>query len=261
MKPLRRTVLVLFSLLVVAGAIAYLGLDRILKTTVEKQSSASLKLSTTLNSARLSLFGGKLNLNRLRIASPQGFSAPHMLELGDTDLAVSYGQLRKDPIHVQSLTLNQPRLVIEQSNGALNFKKAMDRMPASDNSAEKPVKLVIDELNIQQAQVVIHPGLPGVREEIVVPVRSISMKNIGNAGGAQNGAAIKDVVMQVISALAGAAAESDSLPPELKAILHLNAKAVLVEGVHELAKDPAKALENAGAIFAPAGRSAEPKKR
>jgi ATP-dependent protease HslVU (ClpYQ) peptidase subunit len=87
------------------------------------------------------------------------------------------------------------------------------------------------------------------------------MKNIGNAGGARNGAAIKDVVMQVISALAGAAAESDSLPPELKAILHLNAKAVLVESVHELAKDPAKALENAGAIFAPAGRSAEPKKR
>jgi len=94
MTPLRRTVLVLSSLLVVAGLIAYLGLDRILKSTVEKQSSASLKLSTTLNSARLSLFGGKVNLNRLRIASPQGFSAPHMLELGDVDLAVSYGQLR-----------------------------------------------------------------------------------------------------------------------------------------------------------------------
>jgi hypothetical protein len=222
MKPLRRTVLVLFSLLVVAGVIAYLGLDRILKTTVEKQSSASLKLSTTLNSARLSLFGGKLNLNRLRIASPQGFSAPHMLELGDTDLAVRYGQLRKDPIHVQSLTLNQPRLVIEQSNGALNFKKAMDRMPASDNSAEKPVKLVIDELKMQDALVVIHPGLPGVRQEITVPVPSIALKNVGSGRGSQNGAAIKDVAMVVIAALAGSAAQSGSLPPELKAILQLN---------------------------------------
>jgi len=222
MKPLRRTVLVLFSLLVVTGVIAYLGLDRILKTTVEKQSSASLKLSTTLNSARLSLFGGKLNLNRLRIASPQGFSAPHMLELGDTDLAVRYGQLRKDPIHVQSLTLNQPRLVIEQSNGALNFKKAMDRMPASDNSAEKPVKLVIDELNMKDAQVVIHPGLPGVRQEITVPVPSIALKNVGSGRGSQNGAAIKDVAMVVIAALAGSAAQSGSLPPELKAILQLN---------------------------------------
>jgi hypothetical protein len=222
MKPLRRTVLVLFSLLVVAGVVAYLGLDRILKTTVEKQSSDSLKLSTTLNSARLSLFGGKVNLNRLRIASPQGFSAPHMLELGDTGLAVSYGQLRKDPIHVQSLTLNQPRLVIEQSNGALNFKKAMDRMPASDKSAEKPIKLVIDELKMQDALVVIHPGLPGVRQEITVPVPSIALKNVGSGRGSENGAAIKDVAMVVIAALAGSAAQSGSLPPELKAILQLN---------------------------------------
>jgi uncharacterized protein involved in outer membrane biogenesis len=222
MKPLRRTVLGLVSLLVLAGGIAYLGLDRILKSTVEKESSTSLKLSTTLNSAHLSLFGGKLNLNRLRIASPQGYSTPHMLELGDTDLAVSYGQLRNDPIQVQSLTLNQPRLVIEQSNGVVNFKKAMDRLPARDSSAEEPIKLVIDELNIRGALVVIHPDLPGVRQEITVPVPSIALKNVGSGRGSQNGAAIKDVAMVVIAALAGSAAESSSLPLELKAILHLN---------------------------------------
>ncbi len=242
MKPLRRTVLVLFSLLVVAAVIAYFSLDRILKTTVEKQTSASLKLNTTLDSARLSLFGGKVNLNRLRIASPQGFSAPHMLELGDVDLAVRYGQLRKDPIHVQSLTLNQPRLVIEQSNGVVNFKKALDRMPASDSSAEKPVKLIIDELKMQDAQVVIHPGLPGVRQEITVPVPSIALKNVGSGGGSHNGAAIKDVAMVVIAALAGSAAESGSLPTELKAILQLNVGQVA--GVRQaLAKDATKVLQ------------------
>ena len=51
MRPLRRTVLVLVPLLVVAGVIAYLSLDAILKRTVEEQSTKSLKLSTTLNSA------------------------------------------------------------------------------------------------------------------------------------------------------------------------------------------------------------------
>ena len=222
MRPLRRTVVVLVALLVVAGVIAYVSLDGFLKRTVETQSTSSLKLSTTLNRAHLSLLGGKLDLSRLRIASPHGFAAPHMLELGDTRLAVNYGQLRKDPIHVQSLTLNQPRLVIEQSNGAVNFKKAMDGMPASDKSSEKPLKLIIDDLKIQDAQVVIHPGLPGVRQEIVVPVPSITLKNVGSGRGSQNGAAIKDVAMLVITALAGSAAQSGSLPPELKAILQLN---------------------------------------
>ena len=223
MKTVRRTVVVLVSLLIVAGVIGYLVVDGVLKSAVEKESSASLKLATTLNRAHLSLFGGKVNLNRLGIASPPGFSAPHMFEMNGVDLAVSYGQLRQDPIHVQSLTLNQPRLVIEQHNGALNFKTAMDRLPPGrQSSSEKPVKLVIDDLQIKDAQVVIHPGLPGVRQEINVAVPSLAMKNVGSGRGSQNGAAIKDVAMMVITALAAKAAESGSLPAELKALLALN---------------------------------------
>jgi uncharacterized protein involved in outer membrane biogenesis len=283
MRPMRRVVLVLVSLLVVAGVIATLSLDGILKRTVEKESSSSLKLSTILDRAHLSLFGGTVHLNRLAISSPQGFSAPHMLELAEGDLAVRYGQLRQDPIHVQSLTLRQPRLVIEQSNGAVNFKAAMDRMPPSHSSAEKPVKLVIDDLKIENAQVVIHPGLPGVRQEITVPVPSIALKNVGSGRGSQNGAAIKDVAMVVMTALAGAAAQSGSLPPELKAVLQLNVAQVagklgaeaqkqiaaaipgelgnklgkLAADPEALAKDPTKALPgDVGGILG--GKSAQP---
>jgi uncharacterized protein involved in outer membrane biogenesis len=170
MSRLRRVVLILVPALALAGAGVYLSLDRILKSTVEKQSTQSLGLSTTLNGAHLSLLGGKVNLSHLRIASPRGFSAPQMFELGDTALSVRYGQLRKDPIHVDSLTLDQPRLVIEQSNGAINFRKAMDLVPAHESSPSQPIKLIIDELKVLNAQVVIHPGLPGVREEIAAAI-------------------------------------------------------------------------------------------
>ena len=297
MKPLRRTILVLCSLLVVAGVIAYLGLDGFLKRTVEKEATTSLKLRTTLNRAHLSLLGGKLGLNGLRIASPPGFSAPAMLELGKIDLAVKYDELRKDPIHVQSLTINQPKFVIEQSNGALNFKKAIDRMPPSNSSGGKPIKLVIDELNIRDAQVIIHPGLPGVGQQIVVPVPSIALKSVGSGRGSQNGAAIKDVAGVVIAALAGSAAESGSLPPALKAVLHLNVAQVagklgaeaqkqiaaavpgqlgaslskVAADPQALTKDPGKALQGeVGGILGgkandaqqpAAGRASTPKKR
>src|SRR6266550_212018 len=103
MKILGRIVVVLVSLLVVAGVIVYFTVDGILKRTIEKNGTTSLKLTTTLNSAHLSLLGGKVKLNKLGIASPAGFSAPRMLEMHDINLAVSYGALRKDPIHVQSL--------------------------------------------------------------------------------------------------------------------------------------------------------------
>jgi hypothetical protein len=271
MRLLRRTLFVVVVLAVIAGGVVYFTFDRILRRAIETEGTASLRLTTTLNSARLSLFGGKLALNNLRIASPQGFPAPHMLETKDIDLLVKYSELRKEPIHVESLIIDHPRLVIEQSGGALNFKRAADRMPPSGKSSDRPVKLIIDDLQMKDAQVVIHPGLPGVRNEIVVQVPSLVVKDVGRGRGAQNGAAIKDVAMVVITALASKAAESGSLPPELKAILHLNAGQVagLLGDPKAVGKEAGKLLKDElGGILggkssdaAPAGRSGTPSKR
>jgi hypothetical protein len=257
---MRRTFRIVLVVLLAAGAIAWFSLDRILKSTIERESTASLRLTTTLGRARLSLLGGKLNLKELRIASPKGFSAPHLLELGDVDLAVKYGQLRSDPIHVQSLTLDRPRLVIEQSGGALNFKKAIEGMPPSQSASENPIKLVIDELKMENAQVVIHPGLPGLRQEITVLVPAINMRNVGSGRGAQNGAAIKDIAILVISAMAEKAAQSDSVPAALRPFLRFDPG--------QIAKDPVKALEGeVGGLLEgksglpAAGRSPTPPKR
>jgi uncharacterized protein involved in outer membrane biogenesis len=265
MKILVRGLLGLFALIVIAGAVVYFNIDRIVKDEVEKQGSASLRLNTTLNSARLSLFGGKVDLHGLAIASPKGFSAPHMLELGDGGAEVAYGELRKEPIHVKSLTFDKPKLVIEQSGGALNFKKAMELQPTSPPD-KKPMKLVIDEIKVQDAHVLIRPGLPGVANEIDIPVPSMTMKAVGAGKGSNNGAAVKDVAMQIITALAGKATDSDKIPPELKALLHLNTAQIatslgmeaakqigvnvpgdlgkkLTQDPASLAKDPSKALE------------------
>jgi hypothetical protein len=226
MKWIRRIVLAVVLLIVIVCVVVYLNIGHILKTAVQTQASSSLNLQTTLDSVTLSLFGGKLGLHQLDIASPQGYSAPHMLEVGDTNLAVSYGQLRNDPVHVESITIDKPRLVIEQQNGVLNFKKAMDQMPKSETTSTsegKPSKkLIIDELTVKDAQVVIHPNLPGMGQEITVPVASIVMKNVGTGEGAQNGEAMKDVVMQVITALAGNASGSGGLPAQLKELMNAN---------------------------------------
>lgn len=243
MKIFRRIILAVLLLIVIALVVLYFNVNRIVKREVQSQATTSLNLQTTLNSARLSLFGGKLNLNDLQIASPPGFSAPHMLELSDANLAVKYGQLRQDPVHVESITLSKPKLVIEQSNGTLNFKKAMDLMPPGDSSAEKSsTKLIIDELKVQDAQVVIHPNLPGIAQEITVPVPSITMKDVGTGEGAKNGAAIKDVVMQVVTALAGSASESSGLPEQLKALMKLNVGQVMANLSAEAQKRIAAAI-------------------
>jgi len=240
MKTIRRIVLALVLLVVVGVFILYKSLDHILKTSVETEATKSLNLQTTLGAASLSLFGGELKLDDLKIASPPGFAAPAMLGMGSTDLKVTYGQLRSQPIHVANITLDKPLLVIENINGSLNFKKAADGMPKSSTSPSKPggstpapsgssssTKMVIDDLTIKDATVVVRPGFPGLPPEITIPIATFTMKNVGTSDDAQNGAALQDVVMQVITAMASHASASGKLPLNLQSLLNGNISDVL----------------------------------
>src|SRR5437588_166934 len=139
MKLARRIALVVVLLLIVAGVIVYFYLDTIVKHAVERQSTASLNLTTTLGSARLAIFGGKVNLHELEIANPQGYAAPHMFELGDLGLGVKYGQLRQDPVHIERIQIDNPKFVLEQVDGKMNFKAAMDQIPKSDTQPKKVI--------------------------------------------------------------------------------------------------------------------------
>lgn len=248
MKLIRRLVLAVVLLVIVAGVIVYLSLDRIIKNTVQSQATSSLNLSTTLGSANLSLFGGKLNLSDLQIASPSGYSAPQMLDVGSTDLAVSYGQLRSDPVHVKAITIANPKLVIEQKNGQFNFKQAMDGMPKSDAapSNSQPLKLIIDDLTLSNPTVVVK-GLGAT--DIPVTLPTIEMKGIGTGEGANNGAAVKDVITQIITAMAASASNSSALTAEFKTILSAN----VTDAMTKLGGEAQKRV--AGAIPGEVGQS------
>jgi len=268
-------VALILLLLIGAGVVIYVYLDPIVKRTVEKQATAQLNLKTELDRAHVSLFGGQVDLNQLRIASPQGFQAPQMFTLGQADVRAKVSELRNDPVRVSNITLNQPRLVVENNGGTFNFKKAMDLMPKTEqNPADKsaPLKVVIGDLTVKDPTVVVRPGqlnVPGLTlpEEITISIPTVTLKNIGTGEGSENGAAIKDVVMQVITVMASQAANSGKLPKELQGLMNLNvqqmaagltaeARKRIVEAlpgeagriVSEVLADPNALLKNPGEV-------------
>ncbi len=224
MKTFRRILFVVVILVMLAGAGIFFYLDRIVKSTIETQGTNSLNLQTTLSSASLALLGGKVNLSQLQIGSPKGFNAPHMFEMGDLGVVVDYGQLSKEVVRIKQIVIKQPKFVLEQADGKMNFKAVMDTLPKSDPNA-KLIKVIIDDLTVTDALVDIRLGnVPGLGEmkPIEVKVPSMTLKNIGNSDNAQNGAALKDVVMQVATALAGKAGDSANFPDQLKGMLKSN---------------------------------------
>jgi hypothetical protein len=247
-------VLVVIVLVVGALAIVYFNLNGIVRRTVETQATSSLDLKTTLGSANVNIFGGSVNLGDLSIASPPGYKAPSMLSLNDAGVKVSLGELRGDPVHVKQVTLDSPRIVLEANGTKLNVQAITDRQsktppsPTDSSKPSEPLKLIIDDFTVTNAQVALRPGvsIPGVKEEYALSLPPISLKNIGNAEGNQNGVAIKEVVVMLLTTVAAKAAESDQLPPELKNLLSMNVdqlKAQLGAEVNKQIQNVTKDLE------------------
>lgn len=262
-KAIKWIVLSVVVLVVVAIVVVWAYLNSIVRHTVETQATASLNLPTTLGAANVSLLGGKFGLSDLQIASPPGFTADRMFKLGGVNLAVNYSDLKQQPIRVASINIDKPQLVIEQKGGKFNFQALVDQESKAPPAEEgEPIKLIINELAVNGALVTIKPGIPGLDKDIIIPIPSMSLKNIGTGEGNQNGVAIKEVVGQVVTALTAEASKSDALPPEVRQLLSLNVAQVaqklqgefarqlgtisgdVNKALGDIAKDPSKAGES-----------------
>jgi uncharacterized protein involved in outer membrane biogenesis len=225
-------ILAVVLILVMGLVVLYLNLNRIVRSTVEKQSTASLNLKTELESANVSLFGGQVGLRNFKLDSPAGFKAPNMMSLGGIDVGVKLSELRDDPLRVNQITITDPKMVIEMSGTKFNIKQFIDTLPPSEGET---MKLIINNLKVEGAQVVFRPdvaalsSLPGVgknleglKEEYVLSIPTLEMQNIGTGEGNENGAEIKEIVTLLVTQLSAKAAESEQLPPELRNVLNLN---------------------------------------
>lgn len=227
MKWLKWVVAGILAVVVVVLLVVYFNLSSIVRRTVETQANASLNVPTKVDGASVSLFGGSLGLDGIAVGSPQGFTAPQMFTLDDLAVKVSYGELRQDPVTIDRIVIDKPKLVIEQKDGKFNFKALMDQQPATpDEKSGETLKLIVRELQVNNAHVALQPGIPGLPGEIGIPIPSFTVSDIGTGEGAKNGAAVKEIVMLLVTTMAGKAAESDKLPPEVQLLLKGDIKAV-----------------------------------
>jgi hypothetical protein len=255
-KIIKWGVLGLVLVVILAVVIVYWRINSIVAYAIRTQGTKQMNLETELDSADVGLIGGEVELDDLKIANPTGFADKHLFTLDELDVKAPFGQLRGNPKRISSITLDKPKLFIERgADGKFNFRQAIEQMPKgptpSDPKEPAPagdeMKLIIDDLTIKDATVVIRPGidLPGIAKEFTVTVPTVSMKNIGNAEGSQNGAAMRDVAQQVITVLAANASNSNLLPEQLRGLLSLDVNQVMAEVSNRLGAEASKRIASA----------------
>lgn len=221
---LRRAAAGAGALIAVGGVTIYLSLNHIVKQAVERQSTRSMNLATTVDAATLAVLGGELHLENFRIASPDGFSGEPLLVVPAADMGMTYSRLRDDPVYIPSVTFVRPRLLVEVAGGKINLKRMTEQLPPRP---PHPLRLVIGEVRVVDATVILRPGVPGWPAELTVPVATFTLRDLGGGAATPGGVTVREVVTELIRALAAHAADSAVLPPELRALLKGDVGAVL----------------------------------
>jgi len=266
MKIFRRLVLLVLVLLLLGGLGAFLFLDTIVRSAIEKGGTAAAGVPTTLDKADASFFSGAFGLEGFAIANPAGFRNEPFLALKGARARWDNGSILSDTLVIDEFALDGLELNLEHSAAGNNWDKLLDNLkklsgPASapepaESAPSGPGKNVtIRKLSIQHTRAALNisgmPDVPGVKSlngNWSVDVPAIAIENLRTNGSTAEiaGKLTKAVVEAVLKETAKSG--NGVFPGDVLKDLEGGLKQVGKDALQDMLKgktDPADALKQA----------------
>lgn len=272
MKRLVKLALILAVLVVVVvagGALWVIGnINGLAKRGIETGGSYALGVKTTVQDVSLHVLRGELALDGLSVANPQGFGAPHFLNLGRGEVAVSLGSLQSDIIDVPTFKLSGIDVNLERKGGGSNYKAILDNLQklksgGGGTSGGTGKRLIVH--NLELSDIKVHADLLGVdggvgqvlntATKLVVPIDRVQLSNVGQTGTGVKGpgVTVEQLTSLVVQAVLAAVAEKGGgiLPADILGDLRGS-----VAAVGDLVNLPVSVVGKAGETASQVGQTA-----
>jgi len=212
---MKKFLLTLVVLVVVAAAGISFYLDTIVKSTAEQIASDTLQTEVTISSVNVSLFSQNVSISGVAIKNPAGFESENILEVGS--FTAQAEDLFGSPVMISSVVVDGLTAYAEMSDGKLNFQELKRNMAstavasssgssnsdASDSpSSSESAGLAIRELIISNAMAVAAVSLAGEGQSQDIALPTIRMTDIGTENQAiQPPEAVRRVVAELTQAV------------------------------------------------------------
>lgn len=181
---------VVLLVLLVAGA--WLMIDSLAKSAVERGGEYALGVPTKVESLNLSLLGGTLEMNTLNIANPEGYKSDHLVRTGKFHVQVQPGSVLSDTVRIPTFELDGLDMNIEGKGLKTNVAQILDNVKKmGGGSSDEPQpqakpqekgegkKVVIDKVLIRGVVAHVLLPVPG-GQPLTVNVPTIELKNVGS---------------------------------------------------------------------------------
>lgn len=195
--------------LLLAAGLAFLwtNLDWIVKNAIERFGSQATGTAVRVRGVALHPSRGKGAIEGLTVANPRGYSAPHILSLGEISVRIETRTVASNPVVVDDIRITSPLVVYEMNEARVSNVDALKKRLAA-NQPEKPApggkkgpkdqdkRLRIRRLTIENAKAEVRIDSLGGKPRIVALSR-IEMTDLGG----KNGAPPEEVAKQIVTAI------------------------------------------------------------
>jgi hypothetical protein len=159
------------------------NLGRIIKAALESAGPKITQTTLTVGDVKLSPSSGSGSIRDFVLGNPEGYKAPYALKVDEAKLEVDPKSVLSDKIHIKSMVLMAPAIVIEGGLNDNNLKKIQASVESfagkekSDASGGKK-KLQVDDFLLTGAKVEVRFALLG-GQGTALTLPDIHLTNLG----------------------------------------------------------------------------------
>jgi hypothetical protein len=222
-----KKLLALVFFLVVLAVVVFFSIDSIAKSALEKGAGYAMGVDVKASGVDVGVVsGGGLEVDRLEVANPPGFSTMPFVKVGSTKLDMPFKAILQDVVDVQSLVISDVAVSIEKNGAQTNYGVVTDALKRfqSDGKKEEGKRYIFRTIRLEniKAQTQIRAGAIASPTLTVLDVKTIEVKDLGAKDG--KGVTLSEATAALLeSLLRGIAIDGAALlPKDLVADLSAN---------------------------------------
>ena len=196
---IKKLLISLLLLVVLAVGATFLYLDRIVTTGIEVVGSQVLGTEVTVASVAISPLNGSGSISGLEIRNPEGFDSDYIFQLEQVEVSLNTASLLSDVIEIESIIITQPEITYETRITTDNVRALLENIGSSGGETATADSEAGKELFIRDFRLLS----PQVNLVAAVATAPISLPDIEltDIGTEDNAATVAQVLEVVLSAL------------------------------------------------------------
>jgi len=251
-KWVRRILLVLLALIVVAIVVINMYFNRILKTAIETVGPDILGVPVTVEEISVRYFRGLVRVKGLVVGNPEGFKGPFLFRMGKLEVDVDMSTLASDEVIVNKVHVIAPQVFYEKSLKTSNIGRLLDNLEPEEDveeeeergeeerdetvKEEEEKKVIIEDFVLDDGTISVAMTL-SAGHGLKIPLPGVHKTDVGK--DKEGGTSLRDIIVMFFKFIGEAVVNAVSGSVELIGDG--------VEAVGDAAADGAKAVGGAAA--------------